>query len=117
MQGRDQIIQLGKILAEEQRRGCDDSAVEGGLERFLAYWRGEANGALNVAAVQQALDLLDGYSQQPLAARQERLDRALADLRALFRAHPDSSQSTPPPASTRQRPSAASQRRLATCRV
>ena len=39
MDDKDQIIQLGKVLAEEQRRGCDDGAAEGGLERFLVAWR------------------------------------------------------------------------------
>ena len=61
MEGKDHIIQLGKVLRAEYDRDCDDGAATGGLERFLTNWRKEANGALQHEQVQQALELLAGY--------------------------------------------------------
>lgn len=90
MQAREHIIKLGKVLAEEQRRGCDDSAVNGGLDRFLAAWQTGTNGAMEVPAVQAALELLVDYAAQPLPVRQERLAVALEGLRAIFRGQPES---------------------------
>lgn len=86
MQDREQIIKLGKILAEEQRQGCIDSVVSIGLEAFVQQWSREADGALEIPAVQAALTLLTAYTRQPLAIRQERLNQALTGLRELFRA-------------------------------
>ncbi len=85
MQERDQIINLGKVLAEEERRGCDNSAVESGLQAFLTAWQSNSNGALEIPAVRAALDLLAAYDDQPVPTRQERLTQALAGLRALFK--------------------------------
>jgi ATP-dependent DNA helicase RecG len=85
MHDRDHIIRLGKLLAAEQKRGCDDSAAADGMEAYLARWEEEANGALAVPAVRSALALLAGYSAQPLGERQPRVSRALETLRALFR--------------------------------
>ncbi len=85
MQERDQIINLGKMLAEEERRGCDNSAVDGGLSAFLSTWQARSNGALEVPAVRAALSLLSTYDDQPVPLRQERLNQALTGLRALFK--------------------------------
>src|SRR5262245_4380665 len=85
MDGKDQIIQLGKVLAEEQRRGCDDGAAEGGLERFLTGWRLAADGALQHTPVQQALELLSGYAMFDATTRRARVGIALEGLRSLFR--------------------------------
>jgi ATP-dependent DNA helicase RecG len=85
MQGREQIIRLGKVLAAEQRRGCDDSSTEDGLEAFLGAWEAEADGALAVPAVRNALTLLNGYSGMTIGERRGRVLRAVEDLRALFR--------------------------------
>ncbi|PMP73630.1 MAG: DNA helicase RecG [Roseiflexus castenholzii] len=90
MDGKDQIIRLGKLLAEEQRRGCDDRAVNGGLERFLTAWRMDAGMALRYEAVQQALELLAGYAVLDQATRRARVGIALESLRSLFRAQPNS---------------------------
>jgi ATP-dependent DNA helicase RecG len=96
MQERDHIIKLGKMLAAEQQRGCDDGAFSGGLEHFLATWQTEANGALVVPAVQAALELLADYASQSQPVRQERLTQALEGLRALFRSPgTDDKQSAP----------------------
>jgi ATP-dependent DNA helicase RecG len=85
MQGREQIIRLGKVLAAEQRRGCDDSSTEDGLEAFLRDWEAEADGALAVPAVRNALTLLHGYNALTIGERRTRVLRAVEDLRALFR--------------------------------
>lgn len=99
MDGKDQIIRLGKLLAEEQRRGCDDSTVDGGLERFLVSWRMEAGMALRYEPVQQALELLAGYALLDQQTRRARVGIALESLRALFRAQP-APQPAPAPSST-----------------
>lgn len=110
MDGKDQIIRLGKLLAEEQRRGCDDSTVDGGLERFLVSWRMEAGMALRYEPVQQALELLAGYALLDQPTRRARVGIALESLRALFRAQPapqpaPAPSSTPPPRAPTRRSS------------
>src|SRR5918912_2148722 len=89
MEGKDQIIQLGKLLREEQERGCDDGAAAGGIERFLTAWRLHADGALQHTPVQQALELLSGYSVFDTTTRRARVGIALEGLRALFRGQGD----------------------------
>ncbi len=85
MQGKEHIIELGKILAEEQQRGCDDGAVDDGLERYVATWSRQANGALTYPPVQQTLALLNGYSAMDATSRRARVGIALESLRSLFR--------------------------------
>src|SRR5262245_20375456 len=85
LESKEQIIQLGKILAEEQRRDCDDGAAPGGMERYLTGWRQDANGALQYPPVQQTLELLAGYSVFDETTRRARIGIALEALRALFR--------------------------------
>jgi ATP-dependent DNA helicase RecG len=97
MNEREQIIQLGKVLAEEERRGYDDGAAPGGLERFLTGWRIEANGALQHEPVQHVLELLAGYAVFDDTTRRARIGIALEGLRALFRSLKER-ESTPPPA-------------------
>ncbi len=96
---REQIIQLGKLLAEEQRQGYHDSAADEGLDSFLVRWRSECDGALENPAVRKALALLASYGEQPATLRQERLDRALEGLRAIFRSgSPETPEAAPTPA-------------------
>src|SRR6266511_272570 len=85
MEGKDQIIQLGKVLRAEQERDCDDAAVDGGLERYLTGWRAEADGVLRHEPVRQALELLAGYGVFDTTTRRARIGIALEGLRALFR--------------------------------
>ncbi len=85
MEGKEQIIQLGKVLRAELERGCDDGAASDGLERFLTAWRLEANGALQHTAVQQTLELLAGYAMFDVTTRRARIGIALEQLRGLFR--------------------------------
>jgi ATP-dependent DNA helicase RecG len=88
MESKDQIIQLGKLLAEEQRRNFDDGATPDGLERYLTGWRKDANGALQYLPVQQTLELLAGYGVFDETTRRARIGIALEGLRALFRPAP-----------------------------
>jgi len=85
MDGKEQIVQLGKILRAEYDNNCDDSAAPGGMERFLTDWRLAANGALKHPQVQQALELLAGYSVFDATTRRARVGIALEGLRELFR--------------------------------
>ncbi|HEU5012192.1 MAG TPA: ATP-dependent DNA helicase RecG [Roseiflexaceae bacterium] len=85
MQGKEHIIELGKILAEEQQRGCDDGVVDDGLERYVEAWSRQANGALTHPPVQQTLALLNGYSAMDATSRRARVGIALESLRSLFR--------------------------------
>jgi ATP-dependent DNA helicase RecG len=96
MEGREQIIQLGRVLRSELERGCDDRATSDGLERFLTNWRLAGNGALHHAAVQETLELLAGYGVLEVAVRQERIELALGGLRELFRREERVSASTEP---------------------
>ncbi|GAB4169107.1 MAG: ATP-dependent DNA helicase RecG [Roseiflexaceae bacterium] len=88
VEGREQIIQLGKVLRAEQDHGCDDSTTQEGLERFLINWRLASEAALQHAAVREALELLAGYSVLDQQERQQRIAQAIGDLRAIFRATP-----------------------------
>jgi ATP-dependent DNA helicase RecG len=85
MNGREEIIQLGKTLRAEKDHGCDDRTTPHGLERFLTGWRLAANGALEHPIVQEVLESLAGYSVLPHATRTERIDQAITNLRTLFR--------------------------------
>ncbi|HMQ31017.1 MAG TPA: ATP-dependent DNA helicase RecG [Chloroflexaceae bacterium] len=95
MQDKEHIIALGKVLASEYRRGCDDSATEDGLAAYLRWWRSAANGALAEPAVQAALTLLADYDAQAILERRSRVSQALDGLRALFRAPPPAAQPAP----------------------
>src|SRR5689334_10376878 len=95
MDGREHIVQLGKVLRAEYDNNCDDSAAPGGMERFLTDWRLAANGALKHPQVQQALELLAGYSVFDATTRRARVGIALERLRELFRPA-----ATPTPTST-----------------
>jgi ATP-dependent DNA helicase RecG len=109
MEGKDQIIQLGKVLREEQERGCDDSAAPGGLERFLTAWRMQADGALQHTPVRQALELLAGYAVFDAPTRRARVGIALEQLRELFRELSRTADRRPPTAADRVSKAPASQ--------
>ncbi|HWQ11312.1 MAG TPA: DEAD/DEAH box helicase, partial [Roseiflexaceae bacterium] len=89
MEGKEQIIHLGKVLRAELERGCDDGAAAGGLERFLTNWRLGADGALQYQPVRQALELLAGYTVFDITTRRARVGIAIEGLRSLFRAAED----------------------------
>lgn len=85
MDGKEQIIELGRILALEARSGFEDRAVEGGLVAFLQRWQQAAGGALRVPAVQRAIASLADYTELDSDEREARLTVALEGLRDLFR--------------------------------
>ncbi len=103
MDVQEQIIKLGKTLAEEQRRHYDNCAIAGGLETFVRQWSTETNGATGIPEVQRALQLLHGYDMSTPDERCQALDMALEVLRSLFRRPkqsapvPDDEQYKPPP--------------------
>ncbi|MCS6880482.1 MAG: ATP-dependent DNA helicase RecG [Oscillochloridaceae bacterium] len=109
MRNREHIIRLGKTLAAELRRGCDDRAAEGGMEQFLAAWRAAADGDLAEPAVRSALELLADYGRQPVLERRQRVTQALELLRALFRQPPPPAAppASPAPQRRKARPTAA----------
>lgn len=102
MDDREQIVWLGKTLAAELRRGCDDRAVEGGLEQFIDVWRRQSNGVGDRPAVKEALALLADYGCQSVQERRVHVSQALEILRSLFRR--SSSQPSAPPAKSRTAP-------------
>ena len=50
---RERSETLRRILQQEARRGYDDGAVIGGLERFLANWEAEGAAATTAKAVER----------------------------------------------------------------
>ncbi|NCC34279.1 MAG: DNA helicase RecG, partial [Chloroflexia bacterium] len=96
MQDRDHIISLGRLLAAELRRGCDDTAADQGLDHFLAEWQAQADGALDQPAVQATLALLADYGAQSVLERRARVTCAVEDLRGLFRQEVAPSPPSPP---------------------
>ncbi len=88
IQGKSSIIELGKLLKEEQQAGYDDSTTEGGMDRYLRRWRAGADDALHHTEVQTAVRLLEGYSAFTPTVRRARLDLALNGLRQLFKPAP-----------------------------
>ena len=85
MDDRDHIIRLGKCLASEARTGYIN-APAGGLATFLQRWRNESNGASEHPVVADVLRRLEGYADLDQRERRQRVDDALVELRALFRA-------------------------------
>jgi len=75
----DPLERLRKILSLEQSKGCDNSAVMGGLDRFLRTLL-ERNGLPAGSPVAQALRALPpgGYARLSKAERRRWLDGALA---------------------------------------
>ncbi|NJN15351.1 MAG: ATP-dependent DNA helicase RecG [Oscillochloris sp.] len=104
MEHREHIVALGKILAAEQRRGCDDSVVDAGLEQYLRLWRAEADGALHLPAVQATLTLLDNYGSQTTLERRNRVQASLDELRGLFRKPPEPAPASAPASAPAKKP-------------
>jgi ATP-dependent DNA helicase RecG len=70
---RDMYEKLWKILALEQSRNFNDTAVIGGLEGFLAFWLSEARSKAGDATARQKVEevaaRLHGYSGQDAGTR------------------------------------------------
>lgn len=93
------IVKLGKVLAEEQRRGCDNRAVLVGIEQFITDWQRESPDAAALPTVQQTLALLNGYAAKTPETRQQPVQTALEMLRSCYReAKGTNAKATSPPA-------------------
>ncbi|MBI2952821.1 MAG: ATP-dependent DNA helicase RecG [Chloroflexi bacterium] len=83
----DMLDELIKILQQEQKLGCQDRAVFGGLNGFLEKWTFRARGAIGDADhARQAMEVvaaLQSYSQHNLACREREIAKALQALAAL----------------------------------
>ena len=75
---------LEKILKLEQDEGYQNRAVIGGLERFLPHWEQDAIRALrneqSLRQVRLILELLRGYGEKPLEAREASVREVLRQL-------------------------------------
>lgn len=70
---------IRKILLLERARGCDNSAVAGGLDRFFRTLQG-ASATLRPALKQRIDSLAGGYGRLAPAARRQWLEATLAAL-------------------------------------
>mgnify|MGYP007054700997 CR=1 FL=1 len=70
----DAVVRLRKILDLEQKRGCDDGAVMGGLDQFL---RIAAEDSQVSALIEAAPKLAQGYGGASVAARKQWLQLVL----------------------------------------
>lgn len=102
---RQQVIALGKLLAAERHDGCADRVAAEGLMAFLHQWQTNAGSATQLPAVQRAIGALIGYDGMSVTERDQALDRAITELRSLFRSH-----AMPAPATTSVVPTPAPQR-------
>jgi ATP-dependent DNA helicase RecG len=82
------LEKLVRILDLEQRQGCRDRAVIGGLESFVARWRSEAGAACG-EPLSRALDDLSGYTHLLPPERRRRVMAVVACL------EPDAAQTVP----------------------
>jgi len=103
------LEKLTKILLLEKQTGFRDRAVIGGLDRFLAVWRAEAQEQFDdpsrLNLVQEVAGRLEGYSAK---ARPEREAAVTEALRCLGGEPPAAA---PPPARPQEAPSQAAEPR------
>jgi ATP-dependent DNA helicase RecG len=75
----DLAARLRKVLLHEQRTGCADRAVVGGLERFVGSLA-HAPGAAEAPWLGAVARIVAGYAALPADERKRRLDRLQASL-------------------------------------
>ncbi|MGB9724543.1 MAG: ATP-dependent DNA helicase RecG [Chloroflexia bacterium] len=93
------LAALGRLLSEEERAGCTDTAAPAGLEAHFRQWQAQAQPlGLPTDLLTRLGELLDNYRHLILSARQARVRQALALLRQTYRALRDGS--GPPPETT-----------------
>lgn len=63
------FAKLVKILRAEQKDGCRDRIVVGGLEKFLAVWSHGAEVTDHEGSVAKVRVHLNDYAQKPIAER------------------------------------------------
>lgn len=73
--------ELAKILAHEQAKGCNNSSVIGGVEKFVENWAQRTRTPENEAGVRQILDTLAGYSAADIPQRNQMIQRAVSAAR------------------------------------
>lgn len=88
--------ELAKILAHEQKSGCKNSSVIGGVEKFVEHWAQRTRTAENDAHVQQVVDALKGYAGADISQRSAMIQRAVTMARQ-FAAPPPPRRDRPPP--------------------
>ena len=73
---------LRRVLLHERKLGCQDTAVFGGLSRFVEHWADEAgrSPAVSRQEVERMDALLSGYSRLEPPEREHALAKALSDL-------------------------------------
>ena len=111
---------LRRVLLQERKLGCDDSAVFGGLGRFVQHWVSEARRSATEGAsfspqeVERIEALLQGYSGLDRRQRDEALSQVLAVVDCLPEVSPNrrpaaagSAGILPAPARFSERPSTA----------
>ena len=83
---------LQKIVALEQKQGCVDRAVMGGLDRFLGFWEQEAAKEYSqpddLRLVETITGKLKDYGAQDVAARLRNVGEVLAAIPQLGRKRP-----------------------------
>lgn len=93
------FTELAKILAHEQAKGCNNSSVIGGVEKFVENWAGRTRNPENESGVRQILDALSGYAAADVPQRNQMIQRAVAAARQY-----DVSPARPAPGSKRAPP-------------
>lgn len=73
--------ELAKILAHEQAKGCNNSSVIGGVEKFVDNWAKRTRNTENGAGVQQIIDALTGYAGADATKRSAMIQQAVAAAR------------------------------------
>ncbi len=99
------IGSLRKILELEQQKGCPDSAVIGGLDRFLHRWVGQAAGSLNSPKLltrSSELNLVNpGYASLSQGQRAEWVEGVLGFLAELEDQEEEKGKASPPSPASR----------------
>ncbi len=86
--------ELAKILAHEQAKGCNNSSVIGGVEKFVENWAQRTRNTENSTSVQQIVDILRGYAEAQPEQRKALIQRAVSAAR---QADPAPARTAPPP--------------------
>lgn len=73
--------ELAKILAHEFAKGCNNSSLIGGVEKFVENWANRTRNPQNNPAVDQILDSLEGYAHAGRADRRAMIQRAVSIAR------------------------------------
>lgn len=73
--------EIEKVLAHEQKSGCKDSVVIGGLESYINNWAQRPANGTDTAQAQQIIDSLKGYAEADATQRAAMIQASLALMR------------------------------------